>query len=52
VQHPRIIRNTKSRVHETGTDVVVTDDLLKFHEEDKREAIRAAFYARTARYGV
>jgi hypothetical protein len=52
VQYPRIIRNTKSRVHETGTDVVVTDDLLKFHEEDKREAIRAAFYARTARYGV
>ncbi|MBP9748904.1 hypothetical protein KBD18_01735 [Patescibacteria group bacterium] len=52
VQHPRIIRNTKSRLYAEGTDVVVTDDLLKFHEEDKREAIRAAFHIRTARYGV
>lgn len=52
VQHPRIVRNTKSRLHAEGTDVVVTDDLLKFHEEDKREAIRAAFHIRTARYGV
>lgn len=52
LQHPRIVRNTKSRLHAQGTDVVVTDDLLKFHEEDKREAIRAAFYVRAARYGV
>ncbi len=52
VQHPRIMRNAKSRLHAEGTDVVVTDDLLKFHEEDKREAIRAAFHVRTTRYGV
>ncbi len=52
LQRPRILANPASRVRAGGTDVVVTDDMLKFHEEDKREAIRAAFLERTARYGV
>ena len=52
VQYPRILSHRKSLVHGNGTDVVVSDDMLKFHEADRRDAIREAFYERAHRYGV
>ena len=52
VQRPRMLANRSSRLHTGGTDVVVSDDVLKFHEEDKREGIRTAFLSRAATYGV
>lgn len=52
LQKPRIMSHPTSRVHAGGTDVVVTDAMLKFHEQDTREAVRAAFLERVARYGV
>lgn len=50
-QRKKIMSHKQSRVHLGGTDVVVTDDVLKFHEEDRRDAIAAAFLARTEEYG-
>ncbi|TAL19420.1 hypothetical protein EPN90_03690 [Patescibacteria group bacterium] len=52
LQRQRILANPESRVHEAGTDVVVTDEMLKFHEQDRRAEIRDAFLLRAVHYGV
>lgn len=36
----------------TTTEVVVTDEVLKFHERDRRAAYRAAFYQRLQEQGL
>ncbi len=52
VERPRILANPNSRLRLGGTDVVVTDDVLKFHEEDRRDAIREKYRAKVAEYAV
>lgn len=52
VELPRILANPNSRLRLGGTDVVVTDDVLKFHERDRRDAIREKYCAKAAEYAV
>lgn len=51
-QTRRFAANTESRAGRGGTDVVITDDVLKFHERDRREEVRARWAARRAALGV
>ncbi len=46
VQHRHMYAKQGSRVHTKSTDVVVSDDVLKFHEKDRREVYYAAFHRR------
>lgn len=45
---PRALRESMNR----DTRVVVTDGVLKFHENDRREAIRSAYAARCTAAGI
>lgn len=45
-------RNVGSRQGEPSTDVVITNAMLKFHENDRRVAIREAWYDRLRGLGI
>jgi len=51
-QRPRIVNNPESRVQGTGSDVVVNETMLKFHEQDRREEVRERFQKRLAELGI
>jgi hypothetical protein len=48
IQYEHIHANKQSRVHDGTTDVVVTEDILKFHEKDRRVEYHWAFRTRLA----
>ena len=52
LQMRRFAANTQSRARRGGTDVVISDDVLKFHERDTREEIRTRWAQRRAVLGV
>ncbi len=52
LQMRRFSANTGSRSRRGGTDVVISDDVLKFHERDNREEMAQAWYHRLRRYGL
>ena len=49
LQRKKIYKHKDSKVHEDNTDVVVGDDVLKFHETDTRKAIQKEFEKRAMR---
>lgn len=51
-QQRRFAANVTSRSRRGGTDVVISDDVLKFHERDNREEMRRAWYDRLRRYAL
>lgn len=51
-QQRRFAANASSRSRLGGTDVVISDDVLKFHERDNREEMRSAWYDRLRRYAI
>ncbi|TAK05308.1 hypothetical protein EPO33_05080 [Patescibacteria group bacterium] len=51
-QMRRFAANTQSRARRGGTDVVIADDILKFHERDRREEIRTRWAERRGTLGV
>lgn len=46
LQQRRMARRRETRLGQPTTDVLATDDLLKFHERDRRASYRDAFRAR------
>lgn len=46
LQYDHILAHKDSRVHINSTDVVVNDDVLKFHEQDRRQQYHALFQQR------
>ncbi len=46
VQYDHMFAKQGSRIHDESTDVVVTDDILKFHEHDRRVEYHWAFKTR------
>lgn len=51
-QMRRFAANTGSRARRGGTDVVITEDMLKFHERDRREEVRLRWAQKRAALGV
>ena len=51
-QERRFAANLQSRSRRGGTDVVISDDVLKFHERDNREEMRRVWYDRLRRYAI
>ncbi len=49
-QQQKMKRNTKSKQGQTDTDVVISDTMLKFHENDRRKHFREQWKERIARY--
>ena len=43
-------KNKFSKVQEKNTNVVIKDDILKFHEEDNRKRIKEIFLERISNY--
>jgi len=43
-------KNKFSKSQENNTDVVIRDNILKFHEEDNRKKIRKTFLERIIKY--
>ncbi len=52
VQTRRFSANAGSRAWQGGTDVVISDDVLKFHERDRREEVRRAWRQKLRRYAI
>ncbi len=52
LQERQFRRNVHSRQSDASSDVVVSSTILKFHENDRRIAIRDAWYARCAGLGI
>ena len=52
IQLRKIARSSQGRVRESSTSVVVSDHVLKFHENDRRAAIRDAWLAQLRELGV
>lgn len=48
MQRRHMLRKEGSRIHAHSTDVVVSDDVLKFHEKDRREEYHRIFIQRLA----
>lgn len=48
LQYRHMLRKEGSRIHAHSTDVVVSDDVLKFHEKDRREEYHRIFIQRLA----
>lgn len=46
LQHRHMLAKQGSRIHANSTDVVVNNDVLKFHEKDRREEYHEAFQMR------
>lgn len=46
IQYDHILAKKGSRVHDGTTDVVVTEDIMKFHEKDRRVEYHWAFRTR------
>ncbi|MFH0829258.1 MAG: hypothetical protein V1907_03710 [Candidatus Kerfeldbacteria bacterium] len=46
LQYDHMLAKQGSRIHDETTDVVVTDDVLKFHERDRREEYQLEFQKR------
>ncbi|MBI5467021.1 MAG: hypothetical protein HY975_02290 [Candidatus Kerfeldbacteria bacterium] len=51
-QLSRFEHDTNSKAKEGNTDVVISEDVLKFHEVDRRLEYRSAFYARLDELGL
>lgn len=51
-QLARFEQDTNSKAKEGNTDVVISEDVLKFHEVDRRLEYREAFYARLNELGL
>ncbi len=49
IQLFKIKQNKNSRLQENNTDVLVQDNILKFHEEDNRKEVRDLFYKKLRR---
>ena len=45
-------KNTDSKVHDVSTDVIVSEDVLKFHEADRRRENNRKFRERLATLGL
>lgn len=52
LQRRMIYAHTESRVHHGGVDVVVEDDVFKFHESDSRAQHRKLWTEQCQKYGV
>ncbi len=52
IQRKKIYAHRESRVHQGGVDVMVTDDVLKFHESDSRGEHRRQWEKACAQHGV
>lgn len=52
IQHRHMYAKQGSRIHSHTTDVVVNDDVLKFHERDRRMDYHEAFLARLQQVGI
>ncbi len=50
IQLFKIYHNKNSRLKENNTDVIVKDNILKFHEKDSRKEIRDLFYKKISSY--
>lgn len=50
IQLFKMSKNKFSKSKENNTDVVISDSVLKFHEEDNRKIIRDLFYKRILKY--
>lgn len=50
-QMKKMDKNTQSRAHQGTTDVVINDDVLKFHEADRRLEYNAAWRERLVKLG-
>lgn len=46
-QAKKMQKNEHSVMHEDNTKVIISDNVLKFHEADRREKYREAFFRRT-----
>ncbi len=51
-QMKRMDKNTTSRSSEPTTDVIISEDVLKFHEADRRLVYRQKFYDRLRSLGL
>ncbi|MCD4704631.1 hypothetical protein K8R66_00985 [bacterium] len=49
VQLFKMSKNKFSKSKENNTDVIISDNILKFHEEDNRKSIRDIFYKRISK---
>ncbi|MBI5135143.1 hypothetical protein HZA86_02830 [Candidatus Uhrbacteria bacterium] len=52
IQRKKIYSHQESRVHQKGVDVVVTDDVLKFHESDSRAEHRKQWREQCRFHGI
>ncbi len=50
IQLFKMSKNKFSKSKENNTDVVISDSVLKFHEEDNRKKIKEIFYKRVSNY--
>jgi hypothetical protein len=50
IQLFKMSKNKSSKARENNTDVVIRDNILKFHEEDNRKEIRKIFLERINKY--
>ncbi len=51
-QHKRFEANTNSKSSESNTDVIISEDVLKFHEADRRLEYGQKFYDRLKSLGL